>query len=134
MTTTSPPPPGATAPDGTQRGLGTTTMRRALLSSFLGSAIEFYDFMLYATAASLVFGSVFFSQLSPGLALFASFGTMAAGYLSRPLGALIFGPIGDRHGRKVVLVVTLVLMGVTSTLIGCCLRRTRWARWHRCCW
>jgi MHS family shikimate/dehydroshikimate transporter-like MFS transporter len=61
---------------------------------------------------------VFFSQMSPGLALFASFGTMAAGYLARPLGGLIFGPIGDRAGRKTVLVTTLVLMGVASALIG----------------
>lgn len=93
-------------------------MGRILFSSFLGSAIEFYDLMLYASAASLVFGPVFFSQMSPGLALFASFGTMAAGYLARPLGGLIFGPIGDRAGRKTVLVTTLVLMGLASTLIG----------------
>lgn len=104
-----------TAPD---ESLNTTDMRRVLFSSFLGSAIEFYDLMLYAAAASLVFGPVFFSQMSPGLALFASFGTMAAGYLARPLGGLIFGPIGDRTGRKAVLVTTLVLMGVASALIG----------------
>ncbi|MGW1680608.1 MFS transporter [Saccharopolyspora sp. NPDC002376] len=101
-----------------EESLNTPHMRRVLLSSFLGSAIEFYDLMLYAAAASLVFGPVFFAHMSPGLALFASFGTMAAGYLARPLGGLIFGPIGDRKGRKTVLISTLVLMGVASALIG----------------
>ncbi|WP_081745046.1 MFS transporter [Arthrobacter sp. H14] len=96
----------------------TKHMRRVLFSSFLGSAIEFYDFMLYATAASIVFGQVFFTQMTPALALVASFATMATGYLARPLGALIFGPIGDRMGRKTVLIMTLTLMGVTSALIG----------------
>lgn len=92
--------------------------RRVLASSFLGSLIEYYDFLLYGVAASLVFGPLFFADLEPGIAIIASFGTLAIGYLSRPLGGIIFGHLGDRFGRKSVLVATMVLMGVASTLIG----------------
>lgn len=91
---------------------------KVLASSFVGSAIEFYDFMLYATAASIVFGTVFFTSMPPGVALVVSFSTMAAGYLARPLGAVLFGHFGDRLGRKRMLVLTMVLMGGATTLVG----------------
>jgi MFS transporter, MHS family, shikimate and dehydroshikimate transport protein len=93
-------------------------MRRILASSFVGTAIEYYDFILYATAASIVFGTVFFTGVGPGVAQVLAFGTLAAGYLARPLGGIVFGHLGDRLGRKSMLVVTLVLMGGVSTLIG----------------
>ncbi|OMH32355.1 MFS transporter [Tersicoccus sp. Bi-70] len=93
-------------------------VRRVLLSSYLGSTIEFYDFLLYATASSLVFGAVFFANLDPLTATIASFGTFAAGYVARPLGGFIFGHFGDRLGRKKMLVLTMSLMGIGSTLIG----------------
>ena len=93
-------------------------MRRILASSFVGTAIEYYDFILYATAASIVFGTVFFTGVGPGVAQVLAFGTLAAGYLARPLGGVVFGHLGDRLGRKSMLVVTLVLMGGVSTLIG----------------
>lgn len=99
-------------------GLGRKHLRRVLASSFLGSAIEFYDFVLYATAAAIVFGHVFFTGLGPGLAAFASFGTLAAGYAARPLGGIVFGHFGDRLGRKRVLVVSMLTMGLATTLIG----------------
>jgi len=92
-------------------------MRRVLASSFLGTAIEYYDFILYATAASIVFDKVFFTGVGEGTALL-SFGTLAAGYLARPIGGVLFGHLGDRLGRKAMLVVTLVLMGTVSVLIG----------------
>ncbi|MEV0999399.1 MFS transporter [Nonomuraea sp. NPDC050202] len=95
-----------------------TQLRRAVASSFLGSVIEYYDFLLYATASALVFGKVFFSDLSPLAATVASLGTFATGYLARPLGGVIFGHFGDRLGRKRMLVLTMTLMGVASTLIG----------------
>ncbi|UBU16191.1 MFS transporter [Nonomuraea gerenzanensis] len=95
-----------------------TQLRRAVASSFLGSVIEYYDFLLYATASALVFGKVFFSNLSPLAATVASLGTFATGYLARPLGGVIFGHFGDRLGRKRMLVLTMTLMGVASTLIG----------------
>ncbi|MER8073426.1 MFS transporter [Streptomyces sp. NPDC094034] len=93
-------------------------MRRILASSFFGSAIEFYDFLLFATAAAVVFPTVFFPNTSPTVATFASFGTLAAGYIARPLGGVIFGHFGDRVGRKGVLVTSMLLMGIATTLMG----------------
>ncbi|GAA2359503.1 MFS transporter [Saccharopolyspora halophila] len=93
-------------------------LRRAVLSSFLGSVIEYYDFLLYATASAVVFARIFFSDLDPVVATVASLGTFATGYLARPLGGLIFGHYGDIIGRKRMLVLTMVLMGTASFLIG----------------
>ncbi len=93
-------------------------LRRAVTSSFLGSVIEYYDFLLYATASAVVFSKVFFGNLTPLMATVASFGTFATGYLVRPLGGVVFGHFGDRLGRKRMLVLTMVLMGIASFLIG----------------
>ncbi|MFC6080139.1 MFS transporter [Sphaerisporangium aureirubrum] len=93
-------------------------LRRVVASSFLGSVIEYYDFLLYATASAVVFNKIFFSSLDPLAATAASFGTFATGYLARPLGGIVFGHYGDRLGRKRMLVVTMTLMGVASFLIG----------------
>ncbi len=93
-------------------------LRRAVASSYLGSLIEYYDFLLYATASAVVFSKVFFSDLDPALATVASFGTFATGYLARPLGGVLFGHFGDKLGRKRMLVLTMTLMGVSSFLIG----------------
>ncbi|MFI7481211.1 MFS transporter [Kocuria sp. M1R5S2] len=98
--------------------LNTKDLRRVLGSSMLGSIIEYYDFILYATAASIVFDKVFFSDLDPAPALFASFGTLAAGYVARPLGGVVFGHFGDRVGRKKMLVVSMMMMGVATIAIG----------------
>jgi MFS family permease len=104
-----------------------TQLRRAVLSSYLGSVIEYYDFLLYATASAVVFSKVFFSSLDPlvgtvvgggTVGTVASFGTLATGYLARPLGGIVFGHFGDRIGRKKMLVLSMTLMGVGSTLIG----------------
>jgi MFS family permease len=92
--------------------------RRVLFSSYLGTTIEFYDFLLYGTAAAIVFPAVFFSGLDPFTAVVFSFGTFAAGYLARPLGGIVFGHFGDRLGRKKMLVITMLVMGVASFLIG----------------
>ncbi|ETK36918.1 MFS transporter [Microbispora sp. ATCC PTA-5024] len=89
-----------------------------MTSSFLGSVIEYYDFLLYATASAVVFNKVFFSSLDSLTATVASFGTFATGYLARPLGGVLFGHFGDRLGRKRMLVLTMTLMGVASFLIG----------------
>ncbi|WZU30961.1 Fosfomycin resistance protein AbaF [Rhodococcus ruber] len=83
-----------------------------------GTALEYYDFSIYGLAAALVFPTLFFPQSSALIGIMASFGTLAVGYVSRPLGAIVFGHLGDRIGRKPVLVTTLVIMGVASTLIG----------------
>jgi len=88
------------------------------VAAFIGSTVEYYDFLLYTVAAALVFPQVFFPDLAPGVGTIASFGTLAAGYFARPLGAIVCGHFGDRIGRKALLVFTLLLMGVGSILIG----------------
>jgi MFS family permease len=95
-----------------------TQLRRAVLSSYLGSVIEYYDFLLYATASAIVFSKIFFSNLDPLVGTVASFGTLATGYFARPLGGIVFGHFGDRIGRKKMLILSMTLMGVGSTLIG----------------
>lgn len=116
MTTSSTQHPAAPATH--ESGVNPREMRKILTSSFLGTAIEYYDFILYATAASLVFNKVFFTDMDHGVGLMLSFATLAAGYVARPVGGLIFGHLGDKLGRKAMLVVTVVLIGVASVLIG----------------
>lgn len=89
-----------------------------MISSYLGTTVEFYDFLLYGTAAALVFPALFFPGTDALVGTLASFGTLAVGYLARPLGGVIFGHFGDRLGRKRMLVITLVMMGSVSFLIG----------------
>ncbi|WP_221933767.1 MFS transporter [Aeromicrobium piscarium] len=84
----------------------------------MGTTIEWYDFFLYGTAAALVFSPLFFPDVSPAVGLIASFATYAVGFLARPLGALVGGHVGDRVGRKAMLVASLLIMGVSTTLIG----------------
>ncbi|UOQ56313.1 MHS family MFS transporter [Leucobacter allii] len=95
--------------------------RRALKSGFaaaVGTTIEWYDFYVYATAAAIVFPSVFFPELDRGLGTLASFGTYAVAFFARPLGGIIFGHVGDKLGRKPALTITLLLMGIATTLVG----------------
>ncbi len=101
--------------------MGTTTTRqpfRAAAAAFFGTAIEWYDFHCYATAAALVFGDVFFATHDRFMGTLASLGTFAVGFLARPIGALLFGYVGDKVGRKQSLIITLLMMGLASTLIG----------------
>src|ERR1700760_503631 len=95
-----------------------TPMRRVAAACLVGSAIEFYDFMIYGTAAALVFPTVFFPHLSPALGTIASMGTFASAFVSRPIGGLAFGYFGDRLGRKKTLVVTLLIMAVATVTVG----------------
>jgi metabolite-proton symporter len=93
-------------------------MRRVALTSLAGTSIEWYDFFLYATAAAVIFPIAFFPQEDPTTALLISFSSLAVGFLARPLGGIVFGHFGDRIGRKRTLVVALMMMGITTTLIG----------------
>ncbi|HEX3827177.1 MAG TPA: MFS transporter [Sporichthyaceae bacterium] len=93
-------------------------MRRVLLSGLIGTTIEWYDFFLYGTMSALVFNKLFFPHLDPATGTLASFGTFAAGFLTRPLGSLIMGHFGDRLGRKTTLVASLSLMGLSTVAIG----------------
>src|SRR5437868_1324287 len=93
--------------------------RRAALAALAGTSIEWYDFFIYATAAALVFREVFFPpDMDPLLGTIVAFGTTSFGYLGRPIGAVIFGNLGDRYGRKPVLIATLLLMGTGTVGIG----------------
>lgn len=92
--------------------------RRAALSGFFGSVIEYYDFTIYGTAAALWFGVLFFPASSPTIGTLAALGTFGFAYIARPAGAVLFGHFGDRIGRKRVLQATIVLMGGSSALIG----------------
>ncbi|OTF31944.1 MFS transporter, partial [Pseudomonas aeruginosa] len=91
---------------------------RVAVASFIGTAIEFYDFYVYATAAALVIGPVFFPQTSGTAQMLSAFLTFGIAFLARPLGSALFGHFGDRIGRKSTLVASLLLMGVSTTLIG----------------
>jgi MFS family permease len=93
-------------------------MRRVAAACLVGSAIEFYDFLIYGTAAALVFPTVFFPHLSSALATFASMGTFASAFISRPIGGATFGYLGDRLGRKKTLIATLLIMAVATVSVG----------------
>src|SRR5260370_34090733 len=90
------------------------------IASFIGTCIEWYDFSLYATAVALVLGTLFFSpKLSPLAAQLSAFATLWVGFAARPVGGIVFGHFGDRLGRKRMLVLTLLIMGIATFLVGC---------------
>ncbi len=95
------------------------TPRKAALASSVGSVLEYYDFFIYGTAAALVFGKVFFPDSDPATGTLLSFATYGVGYVARPIGACFMGHFGDRHGRKRVLVLTVIMMGICTFLVGC---------------
>ena len=92
--------------------------KRVLLASAVGSALEWYDFFIYGTAAALVFGELFFPKADPSVGTLLAFATFGVGFVARPFGGLVFGHLGDRIGRKPVLVITLMLVGAGTFLIG----------------
>ena len=95
-----------------------SNMQKVALTALAGTSIEWYDFFLYGAAAALIFPTAFFGEATPSIALILSLLTFAAGFIARPIGGIIFGHYGDRVGRKKTLVIALILMGVSSTLIG----------------
>lgn len=106
-----------------QAGITTPTspasMRRIVIASVFGNALEWYDFFLYGTAAALIFGPLFFpAGTDPIIGTMGAFAGFAVGFFARPLGGIIFGHIGDKHGRKKALVMTLAIMGVATFLMG----------------
>ncbi|MDQ6740053.1 MAG: MHS family MFS transporter [Actinomycetota bacterium] len=100
--------------------------RKAAIASTIGTTIEWYDYFLYGTAAALVFPHVFFPHMSPYLGLISAFATYFVGFLARPVGAAIFGHWGDRIGRKAMLIITLLMMGISTALIGVLPGATTW--------
>lgn len=102
-----------------RRGAGTRRRLRVVVAaSLVGTTVEWYDFFLYATAAGLVFGKVFFPGASSMVGTLLAFATFAVGFLMRPIGGLVFGHVGDRIGRKRSLALTMLIMGVATALIG----------------
>ncbi|MFD9004338.1 MFS transporter [Streptomyces sp. NPDC059582] len=94
-------------------------MLRLATASLAGTAIEFYDFFVYGTAAALVLGPLFFPTFSPLAGTLAAFGTFGVGFVARPLGSVLFGHVGDRRGRRPVLVASLLLTGASTVAVGC---------------
>ena len=103
----------ATHPEPDQRSIV-----KVVFASLVGTAVEWYDFFLYGSAAALVFGALFFPESEPVTATLLAFGTYAVGFVARPLGGIVFGHFGDRVGRKKMLVVALMLMGIATFAIG----------------
>jgi MFS transporter, MHS family, shikimate and dehydroshikimate transport protein len=97
----------------------TQSVRKVAMASFIGTTIEWYDFFLYGTAAALVFDQLFFPDAEPLVGTLLAFSTYAVGFAARPLGGIVFGHFGDRIGRKSMLVMSLLIMGVATFLIGC---------------
>ena len=108
---------GAATVDGAN-GPGRTPIVKVVAASLVGTAVEWYDFFLYGSAAALVFGTLFFPDSDPVNATLLAFGTYALGFVARPLGGVVFGHFGDRVGRKKMLVVSLMMMGGATIAIG----------------
>ncbi len=106
------------SPDVRTRPAARTARRRAALGSFVGTTIEWYDYYLYGTAAAIVLGPLFFPDVGGAVGVVAAFATYAVGFLARPLGGAVAGHVGDRVGRKAVLVASLLVMGVSTTAVG----------------
>jgi MFS family permease len=94
------------------------SVRKVAIASTIGATIEWYDFFLYGTAAGLIFNQLFFPPGNPTAGTLAAYATFAAGFVARPVGGFIFGHFGDRIGRKTMLVLTLLIMGVATFAIG----------------
>jgi MFS family permease len=95
------------------------TPKQAAVASWIGSVLEYYDFFIYGTAAALVFGKVFFPSANPTTATLLSLATYGVAYVARPVGAIFMGHLGDKYGRKRVLVLTVTVMGIATFLVGC---------------
>jgi metabolite-proton symporter len=96
-----------------------SAVQTVLWASILGTVVEWYDFLIYGTAAALVFNKLFFPSFAPAAGTLAAFGTYAVGFAARPLGGIVFGHFGDRIGRKTMLMLTMIIMGGGTFLIGC---------------
>ncbi len=112
---------------------GTKQQKRAFLASLVGTTVEWFDFFIYATAATLVFSKIFFPSFDSNVGTLASFATLGVAFLARPVGAFVFGHFGDRLGRRATLITTLTVMGVATGLIGLLPTWNQIGIWHRSC-
>ena len=115
MTTQTHAASGGPGPGGAEQR---NSIVKVVFASLIGTAVEWYDFFLYGSAAAIVFGALFFPEADPVNATLLAFGTYAVGFVARPLGGIVFGHFGDRVGRKKMLVTSLLLMGVATFAIG----------------
>ena len=95
------------------------TLNQTVISSLIGATIEWYDFFLFGVMAGVVLNKLYFPSDDPTVSLMLSYATFAVGFITRPLGGIVFGHLGDKVGRKSVLVATLMIMGVSTFLVGC---------------
>lgn len=114
---------------GTPKTADGAKMRRLAAASSIGTTLEWYDFTVYNLMAALVFNVIFFPSFDPLAGTVIAFSTYAVGYISRPLGGVVFGSLGDKLGRKWVLVATLILMGVVTGLMGLLPTYASWGIW-----
>jgi MFS family permease len=114
MTHGTPNDPGGTA----AASPAAREARRAGVTAFVGTTVEWFDFYIYGSASALVLGKIFFPEASPAVGTLLAFGTFWVGFLARPLGGLIFGHFGDRHGRRTALIITLTMMGTATFCVG----------------
>src|ERR1700759_377437 len=120
---------GSRPPDETGK-----TPVKAVIAGWIGSFLEYYDFFIYGTAAALVFGKVFFPTADPATGTLLSLATYGVAYVARPVGSVFMGHLGDRYGRKRVLVLTVTLMGTATFLVGCLPSYNSIGCWCRSCW
>ena len=106
-------------PSGLSEAEHRAQLRRAVIASTVGTTIEWYDFLLYGTVTALVFGKLFFPKSDPIVGVLEAFSVFFIGFVGRPIGAFIFGHWGDRIGRKATLIVTLLVTGIATVLVGC---------------
>ena len=117
------------APASAHGGASPDKMKKLAMASSVGTTLEWYDFTIYNLMAALVFNAIFFPSFDPLTGTILAFSTYAVGYVSRPLGGFVFGHLGDRLGRKFVLVATLVIMGVSTGLMGMLPTYASWGVW-----
>ena len=103
---------------GRRRGTAGVLVSQVSLASLVGTALEWYDYFLYGTAAALIFNELFFPAQDPLMGTLLAFATFGVGFGARPIGGLVFGHFGDKIGRKTMLVITLIIMGVATCAIG----------------
>jgi MFS family permease len=124
----------ATTLDSETENVPVNSRNKVVVASLIGTAIEFFDFYIYATAAVIVFPHIFFPQGDPTAATLQSLATFAIAFVARPIGSALFGHFGDRVGRKVTLVASLLTMGISTVAIGLLPTMKPSAFWRRSCW
>src|SRR6516162_1883808 len=112
---------------------GVRTPKKAAIASWIGSALEYYDFFIYGTAAALVFGKIFFPSDNPATGILLALATFVVGYVARPVGAFVLGHVGDKFGRRTVLIFTLIFMGARHSSSAAYRRIAKSECWHQYC-